>query len=128
MNLMRFVNCLLAVVGALMLVPAFAQSSAQPTSADLAGDWTVTQNSKPSDTLRGISLQPNGDALLRHSTMSFKRQWKFSGGVLTILPAKDEFAPGPPDYYKVLAFDTTKKQIDIRNDLLKRDIRLVKSQ
>jgi hypothetical protein len=127
-NLIRHAVGLLALSAVLAQLPASAQSSASLTTADLAGVWTVIQNSKATDTLREISLQPNGDAVLKHTTMSFQRQWKFGAGVLTILPGKKEFAPGPPDNYRVLAFDATRKQLDIRNDLLNREIRLAKAQ
>ena len=128
MNFVRFVTSFLALVGILTVTPAQAQRSGDPTSSDLAGSWVVVQNSKATDTLRGMSLQPNGDAELKHSSMSFKRRWKFADGVLTISAANDGFAPGPPDSYKVVAFDASKKKLDIRNEILRRDIRLVKSQ
>lgn len=128
MNFVRFVPSFLALVGTLTVTPALAQRSGDPTNQNLAGSWVVVQNSKASDTLREISLQPNGDAELKHSTMSFKRRWKIADGVLTIFAAEDEFAPGPPDSYKVVAFDASKKQMDIRNEMLRRDIRLVKSK
>lgn len=128
MNVIRLIIFLLVSLGAWTFHSVLAQPVTTPTNLDLVGSWVVTQNSKPTDSLREILLQANGDAVLKHSTMSFKRRWKLSGGVLMILAAKDKFAPGPADHYKVVAFDGIKKQLDIRNELLRRDIRLVKSQ
>ena len=108
--------------------PLLAQSVPMPTSSQLVGVWVVTQNSKPTDTLREVVLQSNGDAVLKHTTMSFKRRWQLRGDVLTILPANDGLPPGPPEEHKVVAFDPIKKQLDIRNEFVRRDIRLVKSQ
>lgn len=128
MNFLRLTIFTLTSLCITVFHPVLAQSAASPTNSDIAGVWVVTQNSKPTDTLREISLHPNGNALLKHSSMSFKRRWKVSDGILTIFAAKDEFAPGPPDHYKVIAFDAARKQLDLKNEMLRRDIRLVKSQ
>lgn len=125
---MRFATCHLALIGILTASSALAQRPSDPASSDLAGSWVVVQNSKTTDTFRGMVLQPNGDAELKHSTMSFKRRWKFAEGVLTIFAANDGSPPGPPDKYKVVAYEASMKQLDIRNETLRRDIRLVKSQ
>jgi len=130
-NIMRFVCFLLATVGALTNNLAFSDPSIAPTISNLSGVWEVVDDSDKSkaiQTLRAIALQPNGDATLRFSNMSFKRRWKVSSSVLTIYAAKEEFAPGPPDDYRILDLDMSKKQLLLRNELLRQDLRLVKTQ